>query len=51
MTSSEHDYAYLWDMLRAAQDAHEILTAKGAAVVVNDKINRLAIESRLGMIV
>ena len=50
MRPDERDAAYLWDMLRSARDAHELVTGTSRDSYLEDRIRRLALERALELV-
>jgi len=50
MKPEERDAAYLWDMLKAARDARELLEGRSLEAYLQDRVRRLALERALELV-
>ena len=50
MKPEERDAAYLWDMLKAARDARELLEGRSLDAYLQDRVRRLALERALELV-
>jgi uncharacterized protein with HEPN domain len=50
MKPEERDAAYLWDMLQAARDVHELLEGRSLAEYLGDRVRRLALARALELV-
>lgn len=50
MKPDERDAAYLWDMLKAARDARDLLKGKSRAAYLRSRVRRLALERALELV-
>jgi uncharacterized protein with HEPN domain len=50
MKPEERDAASLWDMLRAARDARELLEGRSLAKYLRDRVRQLALERALELV-
>ena len=50
MKPEERDAAYLWDMLKAARDARDLLEGRSLEAYLQDRVRRLALERALELV-
>ena len=50
MKPEERDAAYLWDMLKAARDARDLLEGRSLEAYLRDRVRRLALERALELV-
>jgi uncharacterized protein with HEPN domain len=50
MKPDERDAAHLWDMLKAARDARDLLEGRTLAAYLGDRVRRLALERALELV-